>query len=129
MLSIVSIIKKIRQKLEKFPEIVFDAEQYTMSIYPLQDSGFTISIAEVSSTYTVAFDGWHESFDSEEDALSCVAFGLSDSCRLKTIFRGSTPQKWVVEYKENGDWVMDSETGLMFFRFGGKSEWFISKIL
>jgi hypothetical protein len=46
-----------------------------------------------------------------------LAFGLSNSCRLKIIYRGDFPQKWIVESYENGEWIQDSETGLLLFPF------------
>ena len=116
-----SIIEEIRKKLEKYPEIKYEGGENSISIFPSDEEGFTILVEESPFSYTVAFDGWHESFESKEEALNCVGFGLSDSCRLKTIYRGETPQKWVVEFKENGEWVMDSETGRFIFPFWLKS--------
>ena len=115
-----SIKEEIKKKLEKHPEIKYEEGENSIYIFPLNEEGFIISLEENPSSYTVAFDGWHESFKSDEEALNYVGFGLSDSCRLKTIYRGKAPQKWAVEFNENGEWIMDSETGLLFFPFWRK---------
>lgn len=37
----------------------------------------------------MSFEGWHEAFEQEEEALECVAFGLSAACRLRVDYRGN----------------------------------------
>ena len=67
------------------------------------------------------FEGWHEEFTSEEDALNYFGFGLSPKCRLRIFYRGGTQTRWVVEGFEDGEWIPDSETGLLlqpFWRSG-----------
>lgn len=115
-----NIKEEIKNKLEKYPELKYEEGGSSIYIFPLNEEGFTIGLEENGTSFTVSFDGWHESFESAEEALNCVGFGLSDSCRLKTIYRGKTPQKWVMEFKENNEWVMNSETGLIFFPFWRK---------
>ena len=68
-------------------------------------------------SYTVFFEGWHEEFDDSEEALNCLAFGLSKDCRLKEHSRGSTPYKWTVEYLDGDNWEESSTTGTFFFPF------------
>ena len=66
----------------------------------------------------VTFDGgWHEHFEEPEEALECVGFGLSDHCRLKVEMWGNSPQKWRVEYLQDGVWREDSTTSLIFIPF------------
>ncbi|MGZ5969273.1 MAG: hypothetical protein ACXWP4_16480, partial [Polyangiales bacterium] len=60
----------------------------------------------------VAADGWHEDFRSEERAVECLAFVLSDACRLKTWSRAGSPFRWTLEAKTEEGWVEASSTGL-----------------
>jgi hypothetical protein len=80
-------------------------------------AGFAVGLLASRSRYTVYFDGWHEEFTSEEDALDCFAFGLSPACRLAIIFRGRTATKWIVESLHDGQWTRDSVTGLLLQAF------------
>ena len=117
-----NVREEIKAKLEKYPHVQYEEGENSIIIYPVNEEGFIIEIEESPSSYTVAFDGWHESFQSAEEALNYVAFGLTESCRLKIVLRGGSPQKWVVESKENNEWVSDSETGLFIFPFWRKTK-------
>ena len=79
--------------------------------------GFPVRLDERGSSYTVSFAGWHEEFDSQAEALSCFAFGLSEACRLRVLSRGSFDYRWIVQHFKDGDWHDDSETGLLVFPF------------
>jgi hypothetical protein len=113
-------IKELKSKLTKYPHIQSVEYEDSIEILPESSEGFKIMLEKNSSGYTVSFEGWHESFESPEEALDCVGFGLSNSCRLQIIMRGSFPQKWILESKRNGEWVPDSETGLIIFPFWRK---------
>lgn len=114
-------IEEIKQKLEKYPHLKYEETSNSISIYPENEAGFIITLEENSTNYTVAFDSWHEIFEDKEEALNCLAFGLSDSCRLKISSKGTTPYKWEVQAEENNEWFTDSETGLIFIPFWRKS--------
>ena len=115
-----SAIDQIKEKLKKYSELNYQLEGNTLSITPLDTNGFRVWLAEDDACYTVGFDGWHEEFECESDALDCFAFGLSDQCRLKIVRRGDMACSWTVESKENNEWKMDSRTGLIFVPFWRK---------
>lgn len=117
-----NVKEEIKSKLEKYPHIKYQEEANSINIFPSDESGFTIMLEENHSNYSVYFEGWHESFENPEEALNCVAFGLSDSCRLKVTSKGDSPHKWAVESKENNQWVFDSETGMFIFPFWKKTK-------
>lgn len=71
----------------------------------------------ISEGLCVGYDGWHEQFDTPEQALECFAFGLSDRCRLKVTYRGNFACNWTVEALEDGRWIEDSTTGLLLVSF------------
>ena len=66
------------------------------------------------------FEGWHEHFERQEEALNCFAVGLSDSARLKVLSRGGVDYSWMLETRQENQWVPDSTTGLFFFPFWRK---------
>lgn len=82
-------------------------------------SGFDVTFAVEDDDARVSFDGWHEHFPASEieNALNCFAFGLSEDCRLVIHRRGGFSYRWIVEALTDGDWVPESETGLLIFPF------------
>jgi hypothetical protein len=66
----------------------------SISVLPSADNGFTVTLRVSGEGYTVFFDGWHEDFNDQEEALNCFAFGLADECRLKESRRGGFAYKW-----------------------------------
>ena len=89
----------------------------TLTITPPGKDGFSVWLQDNAGSYTVGFDGWHEEFDAEEEALDWVAFGLSGDCRLKVVYRGSFAQSWTLESKTDEGWKWHSTTGQLVFPF------------
>ena len=111
-------IEEIKDRLAKYPGVRYDADDSQITIHPSDSDGFAVSLYVHKTGFTVAFDdGWHEEFDSETEALECLAFGLSTACRLRVEYRGKTPYRWAVEGFENGQWRADSTVGLLLFPF------------
>jgi hypothetical protein len=68
--------------------------------------GFEVRLSMRSDrSFVVMFDQWRHDFDRAEDAYDCFEYGLSDSCRLKVVYRGDAPEHWQVEKREFGLWV------------------------
>jgi len=112
-----SILGEVRQRLKKYPDVTFAETPSSIEVMPNHETGFPVSIHIDDGAVSVFFDGWHEHFNSEPEALNCFAFGLSDSCRLRVVYFGDTPTKWTVETQQNGTWVPDSTTGMIFVPF------------
>ena len=110
-------IAAIKSKLAKYPHIRYSASDRSIEIQPADASGFTVGCQQTAEGLTVAFEGWHEAFKSETEALNCFAFGLSEACRLRVVYRGDTPVRWTVEARRDGVWASDSETGLLLIPF------------
>jgi hypothetical protein len=114
-------IEKIKAKLEKYPHLKYKVEGDSLTIDPPTGSGFSVWFRVYNRGFTVGFDGWHEEFENEEEALNALAFGLSNQYRLKVIKRGNTDCKWVLEAKDGEEWKEDSITGRIFIPFWKKT--------
>lgn len=100
----------------------YESSASSITVLPTSIAGFNVGLDVGPGRYTVSFNGWHEDFDDASEALDCFAFGLSAECRLKEYRRGNSAYRWAVESKQNGQWVADSETGLLLFPFWKRSE-------
>ena len=110
-------IQKIKTKLSAYPDVQYSESADAIEVHPRDQSGFTVGLRITPSGFIVNFEGWHEEFTSEDEALDCFAFGLSPKCRLVVVLCGDTETKWVVEGFENDAWTPDSETGLLLQPF------------
>ena len=108
-------IEEVKKRLADYPGVRYQANDSQITVFPTSPGGFEVSLYTQKVGYTVAFEGWHENFDSAAEALDCLAFGLSTICRLRSEYRGNTPYRWTVEGFENGQWQADSTTGLLLF--------------
>lgn len=110
-------VERITERLQRHPELVYRVFGGGITVEPPTADGFRISLIEGAGEWVVWFDGWHERFTSEDEALNCFMFGLSDRCRLRVHYRGSFPYRWTVEERVGDGWREDSTTGLLIFPF------------
>jgi hypothetical protein len=113
----VTILEKIRRRLLEHPELSFEVAGNTIKVARPSPDGFSIALNAGLRPYTVSFEGWHEQFESEEQAVLCFAFGLSDLCRLKVLRRGQFEYSWTVQQKTAKGWEDDNTTRLLLFPF------------
>lgn len=113
-------IKIIEDRLKKYPQLKYETAGNRISIEPLTSDGFSVWFIEKNPGYTVGFDGWHEEFENQEEALNCFAFGLTDQCRLKVVLRGNKACSWELQSKVEDQWRSDSVTGLFLIPFWRK---------
>ena len=104
-------IEIVKSKLKKYPHVEFEENENSIVIYPASENGFEVSLFINDEGFTVYFNGWHERFESENEALECFVFGLSTDCRLKEFRKGLTAYKWTLEYKRNDEWFEESTVG------------------
>ena len=112
-----SAIEAIREKLRRYPHVRAEDTGSSITVPPQSPDGFPVRLDQHSHGFTVSFLGWHEEFDSQDEALACFAFGLSEACRLRVFSRGSFDYRWIVQYWKDGSWHDDWETGLLVFPF------------
>ena len=114
------VMETIKEKLRKYPHVTLEEGAGSIRVLPPDETGFTVALCADAGAFTVSFDGWHEDFDNENDALNCFAFGLSDKARLKALSRGGTDYHWTLESRQGDAWVADSSVGLFLFPFWRK---------
>jgi hypothetical protein len=112
-----SALEKIKAKLAKHPHVTAEYQGGSIVVPASSPKGFDVTFVSEHTAYLVSFDGWHEHFMSEDEAIACFGFGLSSRCRLAITFRGPTPVQWTVESERDGQWTRDSVTGLFFSPF------------
>ncbi|MCP3872874.1 MAG: hypothetical protein GY699_06930 [Desulfobacteraceae bacterium] len=117
-----SAIEIIKGKLKKYPQLKYQVEGNKISVEPSLATGFSVWLIENDPGFTVGFDGWHEEFDSQDEALNCFGFGLSDECRLKIVMSDNMPCSWTVQSKNGDEWQDDSTTGLFLIPFWKKKK-------
>jgi hypothetical protein len=114
-------IDKIKAGLARYPRLRYQVRSgplgLSLRVEPPAPTGFAVELHELPGEFVVYFDGWHEHFAREAEALDCFALGLSDRCRLRVTRRGDVAHHWVLEYRGRGGWVADSEVGLLLFPF------------
>src|SRR5438309_2302545 len=112
-----SAIARILERLPRRPELRYRRTGDTIVVEPPTPDGFAVSLTELPGEWVVVFDRWHEHFRSEERALDCFAFGLSDRCRLRLDYRGSAPYRWTVEERTADGWRAVDSVGRLLFPF------------
>lgn len=94
-----STIEKIKKRLANYPDLKYKISGDTVTIDAPSPEGFSVALVEGTTEWIVHFDGWHERFDTEDEALNCFTFGLCEGCRLEITLRGAFPYQWTVQYK------------------------------
>ena len=110
-------IAEIRNRFENYPGARTEEGDSWIRFLPSSPEGFVIEFRMGQGEYIVAFEGWHARFHDLDESLNCFAFGLSNECRLKIVSRGGKPYRWTVEHYCDGEWIPESETGLLLFQF------------
>ena len=117
----VTVIEKIKEKITKLADLEITEESInSITVKPKHEKSFPVSLVYQQEKYFLYFKAWNAIYTTEEEALDAFAFGLSDDCRLQVISFGETEYKWILEYRENGKWIKESETAIQLFPFWQK---------
>jgi hypothetical protein len=117
-----SVIEEVKAKLLKYPNIKYQIGDDYIRVFPVSEGGFEVGLMVLEGEYKVNFEGWYERFEDKDEALNCLAFGLTTKCRIKEYRRGNIDYKWTLESKENAQWVEQGTVSLIFFPFWRKKE-------
>ena len=108
-------IHVVREKLKTYPDVRFEATETDVIIHPQNKDGFRVSLHLQNNSFLIGFEGWHEEFSDEIEALNCFAFGLSDQCRLRVVSVAGLDYKYVLQHLSKDCWIDDSEVGYFWF--------------
>ena len=112
------LIAEIKRRLVGYPELSYTETDNWLEVAACSPTEFSVGISIDPGEYTVYFEGWHQHFDSPDEALDWFAMGLiSGTCRLVVIYRGDTPVSFTLEVREEERWTSHSTTGLIFRPF------------
>ncbi len=106
------------QKLKQCQQANYEAGQTYIRVLPSGPKGFPVMIEWVwGAHFNVFLDGWHQDFETYQEAVRCFALAVSGHYRLKTRSKGGFRFRWTVEYWDGTDWVEDSTTTDLFYPF------------
>lgn len=107
----------LREKLKGHPELRWTEADDFIRIEPLRPDGFTVALGPQGDEWVVYLGegGFHQAFESADEALNFVAWCFSGECRLREVRRGTRVQKCIVEAKDDGDWQTVLTTGFFLF--------------
>ena len=112
------MFEDLLEKLKKCDQVQYEAGQHFIRILPTSPAGFSLAMEWIWDThFTVFLDGWHQDFDSYEEALSCFTRAAAGHYRLKARSKGSSPFRWTVEYWDGSCWVEHSTTTNLIYPF------------
>ena len=113
-------IAEIKGQLARYPELSYCETESSIEVAPQSPDGFCVGLSVDESEYTVHFDGWHDHFDSRDDALDWFAMGVvSGICRVAVTYRARTAVSFALELLDGERWVPHSTTGLIFRPYWG----------
>lgn len=86
--------------------------------------GFDVSLVATDKDIELEAGGFHSSFDDNPDpedfirhALGLVRDLLGPGMRLRELVAGETPYRWFLESRRGDSWVVEEETGLLFWPY------------
>jgi hypothetical protein len=106
-----------RACLAERPELSFSIDESELAVEPPAAQGFALVVTREASGWVVWYDGWHEHFDDEDQAVRCFQAGLSGRCRVKVELRGETPYRWTAERLSEQGWRPISTVGIFWYPF------------
>jgi len=121
-MSIPDAILKLRRRLESYPLLSYHDDGQTITVDAASPTGFAVSLTATGRDFIVRFDGWHEYFNFQVDAINYFVLGLSDQYRLKVLRRGKTEYQWTLQYRTATGWDEDSTIARAYFPFWRKLE-------
>ncbi len=112
------MLEDLVQKLNRCGQVQYETDGYSIRILPTTPAGFPVKMEWIWDThFTVFLDGWHQDFDSYEEALRCFTLAASGHYRLKTASKGRFRFRWTLEHWDGSCWVKDSTITDLFYPF------------
>jgi hypothetical protein len=110
-------LEEVKSWLAGQEQVTWRIDGEYLTVESSSPDGFSVWIIDDGHEWTVGFDGWHQHFDTESEAVHCFIWGLAGKCRVTVSSRGGFPYKWTAEYKKDGEWQSLGTTCLLRFPF------------
>lgn len=106
-------------KLKRHPELRYSERPGQVRVEAPEPNGFALELHSSHDCWTVYLGeaGFHETFSSADEVMNFIAWCYSGGARVREFWRGSSPQKAILEAYEDGDWQEISLTGYFVFQF------------
>jgi hypothetical protein len=117
-------IKKLREVLDRYPEIKYESTDLSISIPPKDESEFEVQLIISADDVAVHYDGWHREFKTIEEALPWFFNGLTVFYRLKVSARGDYKYKWELEIQKDDRWTKSWVIALFVYPFWRRNRTF-----
>jgi hypothetical protein len=98
------VFERIKEALADYPDVIVRIENDYVTIDPVEQSGFPITVSWDGKEYMLGFGGWHNHFPDGDEVLKLVLLALSDRVRLKVVYRGEVVSSWTFEARDGGKW-------------------------
>lgn len=111
-------VENFTEKAEKYGLSFLEKSKESVEVESQDENGFAVGLFVVADDLLQVTGGdWHEGFEDFCEALDCCAFLLSASCRLKTVYRGSTVSFCSVQSQSDGVWLDEFSVGFFLVPF------------
>ena len=110
-------------KLQSHPDLQYEEFAGGVRVAPPTPTGFALELRSDDGAWEVYLGnaGFHESFTSGDEVLNFIAWCYSGTARVREVWRGNAPQKSILEYLDEGQWKVSSETVFCSCRSGGSA--------
>jgi hypothetical protein len=105
--------------LRNYPQARSEATGTEVTVYPVDASGFEVTLRSAGSLYEVCCGGWRQVVPDSRAALDLFLKALSPACRLKVTLRGGHGWRWQLQVMTGAEWRPLEEIRLLVFPFGG----------
>jgi hypothetical protein len=107
------------QRLPRHPTLKYKEKLGWLRIEAPLPNGFAVELHSGEAEWTVYLGegGFHETFASADEVSNFIAWCFSGEARLREIWRGTLPQKVMLETLVDGDWCEVSMTGYLLVPF------------
>ena len=106
-------------KLKRHPELVHREIPGGLRIEAPSPTGFAIELRGDEHGWTVWLGnaGFHEDFQAADEVLDFVAWCYSGEARVRELWRGTMPERSILEACEDGAWHEVAATVFVFVPF------------
>ncbi|MFK8012687.1 MAG: hypothetical protein AB8B80_11635 [Marinicellaceae bacterium] len=111
-------------------KITWNDDNTEVTIHKANSNGFDVIVSmDELDVYILTDCGYHDhwrltEFKNNNEALESI-FGLvrdmlSENMQIKVMLSNKSPYRWILQFKEESQWMDESTTGLLFWNYFGR---------